>query len=177
MSSNTPKPKRIYLGKFIVLAVIAVLAGILVPYWYITNQSRDEQQIKNLISDLAENLSRTPQESTATALIKVKSIADAFTDPMTLAMDKYATGIYSRDRFFASLSRYRALVGEAQVAAADITVELTGKESARGYFSGSFSGKLKSGLSDKIVKDIDAEFVKINGKWKIKKLKFTNVLH
>lgn len=169
--------KRLYLGKYIVLAVIALSVGCAVPFWYLSQEKRDEYLIKDLIRTLAENLSRTPEESTATALLKVKSIADAFTDPMSCAMGQYAAGEFDRERLIGSLTRYRAMVGKAVVSAGDITLEVTGKMSARVYFSGSFSGTLKSGMHDRIVKDIDAELVKLDGRWKIKQIKFTNVLH
>ena len=146
-------------------------------FGYTLEDKRDEAAIKSLVAGLADNLSKTETESTASALIKVKAVADAFDDPMTLAMDKYAFGDYDRDRLLASMGRYRALVKSAKVSASDIRITITEKEKANGTFAGRFEGTLKSGPGDVIIKDIDAEFVKTDGRWKIKSLKFTNVLH
>lgn len=169
--------KRIYLGKWIVLLVVILAVGGYFLYWHLTAEKRDEAKIAMLVTSLAENLSKSDKESTATALLKVKAVADAFASPMSLAMDKYAFGEYDRDRLLASMGRYRALVKQAAVTAADIKITITAPDQAAGYFSGRFEGSLKSGPGDVIIKDIDAEFVKIDGRWKIKSLKFTNVLH
>ena len=169
--------QRINLGQIIVIAMLALAGAGAFLFGYTLEDKRDEAAIKSLVTGLADNLSKTETESTASALIKVKAVADAFADPMTLEMDKYAFGDYDRDRLLASIGRYRALVGSAKVTASDIRITITAKEKANGTFAGRFEGTLKSGPGDVIVKDIDAEFVKIDGRWKIKSLKFTNVLH
>ncbi len=170
-------PKRVYIGKYLVLAAVlaATLAALL--YWYITAEKRDEMLIKNVLTTLAADLSKSPSESTAAALLKVKGVAGAFAEPMTLAMDHYAAGSYDHERLLSSVGRYRAMVKQAAVTTSDITVELSDKTHARVYFSGRFSGELKSGMSDTIVKDIEAEFIKTNKHWRIKSMKFRNVLH
>ncbi len=80
-------------------------------------------------------------------------------------------------RLLASVGRYRAMVGKAQVSAADIIVEIISKERAQVHFSGRFAGELKNGISNNIIKDIEAEFIKIDGRWLIKSMIFRNVLH
>ncbi|MBR2357276.1 MAG: hypothetical protein IKA65_04540 [Lentisphaeria bacterium] len=169
--------KRIYIGKYLVLGFIALLVLGFVIYYAANASKRDEVRIKNVLTDLAGNLSKTPQESTATALLKVKSIAGAFDCPMTFGMDHYAAGSYDSDRLFASVGRYRTLIKKANVTASDISVELLDKTRAKVFFSGRFAGELKNGMSDTIIKDIEAEFIKINKHWRIKSMKFRNVLH
>ena len=168
---------RINLGQIIVITMLVLAGAGAFLFGYTLEERRDEAEIKSLVSGLADNLTQTETESTASALIKVKAVADAFADPMTLAMDKYAFGDYDRDRLLASMGRYRALVKSAKVSASDIRITITEKEKANGTFAGRFEGTLKSGPGDVIIKDIDAEFVKTEGRWKIKSLKFTNVLH
>lgn len=169
--------KKMYFGKYIfaVLLLLALAAG--AWYWYSSAEKRDEAIIAKLIDTLAADLSKNHKESTATALLKVKGIAGAFTDPMTLAMDRYAAGSYDRDRLLSSIGRYRTMIAQANVTASDITVEMTGKNSARAYFSGRFAGELKNSMSDTIVKDIEAELIKLDGRWLIRSMKFRNVLH
>lgn len=176
-SAKSAPPKRVYIGKYLVLAAVLATALAALIYWYTAAEKRDEVRIKNVLTTLAADLSKTPSESTATALLKVKSIAGAFADPMTFAMDQYAAGSYDHDRLLSSVGRYRTMVKQAAVTASDITVELPEKTHAKVYFSGRFSGELKSGMSDTIVKDIEAEFIKINKHWRIKSMKFRNVLH
>ena len=168
--------KKIYLGKYI-FTVLLLLAAAGVWYWYAVAGKSDEALIGKAIAALASDLSKNKQESTATALLKVKGIAGAFADPMTLGMDQYAFGSYDRERLLASIGRYRAMISRAEVTASDITVEMLDKEHAKVYFSGRFAGELKNGMSDTIVKDIEAESVKIDGKWLIKSMKFRSVLH
>ena len=168
---------RINLGQIIVIIMLVLAGAGAFIFGYTLEDRRDEAEIKSLVTGLAENLSKTENESTASALIKVKAVADAFADPMTLAMDKYAFGDYDRERLLASMGRYRALVKSAKVSASDIRITIAEKEKASGTFAGRFEGTLKSGPGDVIIKDIDAEFVKTEGRWKIKSLKFTNVLH
>ena len=165
------------MGKYIfaLLLLPAVVIGAL--YWYSAAGKRDEVLIGSLIDTLATDLSKNKQESPATALLKVKGIAGAFADPMTFSMDHYAFGSYDRDRLLSSIGRYRTMVGQAAVTASDITVEIIEKNRAKVYFSGRFAGELKNGMSDTIVKDIEAESVKIDGRWLIKSMKFRSVLH
>ena len=169
--------QRINLGQIIVITMLVLAGAGAFIFGYTLEDKRDEAAIKSLVTGLAENLSKNETESTASALLKVKAVADAFADPMTLAMDKYAFGDYDRERLLASMGRYRALVKSAKVSASDIRITITEKEKASGTFAGRFEGTLKSGPGDAIIKDIDAEFVKTEGRWKIKSLKFTNVLH
>ena len=169
--------KRIYLGKYIVLALLLLAAAAGGLYWYMTAEKRDEVLIKNMLNTLAEDLSKSDKESTATALLKVKGVAGVFADPMIFGMDRYAAGSYDRDRLLSSIGRYRTLIGKAEVTASDIIVEMQGKNQAKASFSGRFSGSLKNGMSDTIVKDIEAEFIKTDGKWLIRSMKFRNVLH
>lgn len=165
------------LARLIIIALLVLAGAGAFLFGYRWAEKRDEAQITESLTSLAVNLSKTESESTAAALLKVKAVADAFADPMSLAMDRYAFGDYDRDRLLASMGRYRALVRTAQVSASDIRVTLTAADKAAATFSGRFEGSLKSGPGDVIIKDIDAEFVKIDGRWKIKSLKFTNVLH
>lgn len=169
--------KRIYVGKYLLAAVLLVAAAAAFVWRYGSNNNSPEMQIRLLLTELAGNLSKAPQESTATAMIKVKSIADAFADPVDVAMDRYAFGKYDREKMLSSLGRYRALVGSAVVAVDDINIEVTGPGTASCSFSGKFSGTLKSGSSEKLIRDVDVELIAIDGNWKIKKLKFTKVLH
>ena len=124
-------PKRVYIGKYLVLAAVlaATLAALL--YWYITAEKRDEMLIKNVLTTLAADLSKSPSESTAAALLKVKGVAGAFAEPMTLAMDHYAAGSYDHERLLSSVGRYRAMVKQAAVTTSDITVELSDKTHAK----------------------------------------------
>ncbi|MBO5923576.1 MAG: hypothetical protein J6Q81_03595 [Lentisphaeria bacterium] len=176
MKQSRP-PKQVYLGKYIFSAIVllAILAGFL--YFGIGLSKRDEVLIKERLTTLAGDMSKSDKESTATALLKVKGIAGAFADPMTLAMDHYAAGKFDKERLFSSVTRYRTMIGKARVSASDIIVKITDKEHAEVNFSGKFSGELKNGMSDTIIKDIEAELVKIDGKWLIKSMKFRNVLH
>lgn len=176
MKKSKP-PRRIYLGKIIFFAVILLAVLAAAAYWGINVSKRDEVLIKEHLNTLANDLSKSDKESTATALLKVKGIAGAFADPMTLTMDQYAMGSYDHERLFASVTRYRSMIGKAQVSATDIIVKLIDKEHAEVYFSGKFAGELKNGMSDTIIKDIEAELVKIDGKWLIKSMKFRNILH
>ena len=168
--------KKIYIGKYIFFLLL-LLSAIGAWYWYAVAGKSDEALIGKVITTLANDLSKNKQESTATALLKVKGIAGAFADPMTLAMAHYAAGEFDKERLLSSAGRYRAMIGKAQVSASDITVEITGKTQAKVYFSGKFSGVLKNGMSDSVIKDIEANLIKIDGKWLIKSMKFSNVLH
>ena len=169
--------QSINLARVIMIAILVLAGAGAFLFGYRWAEKRDEAQITELLTTLAANLSKTESESTAAALLKVKAVADVFADPMSLAMDKYAFGDYDRDRLLASMGRYRALVRTARVSASDIRITITASDKANGTFAGKFDGSLKSGPGDVIIKDIDAEFVKIDGRWKIKSLKFTNVLH
>ena len=91
---------RINLGQIIVITMLVLAGAGAFLFGYTLEERRDEAAIKSLVTGLADNLSKTETESTASALIKVKAVADAFADPMTLAMDKYAFGDYDRDRVF-----------------------------------------------------------------------------
>jgi len=169
--------KRIYIGKYLLITGVVLLALAAYLIWNLTQERRDEVRIKNLLYTLSADLSKTSDESAATALLKVRGVTGAFADPMLFAMDHYAQGSYDRERLLASVTRYRTTIAQAQVTADDVVIKITAPEAASGYFSGKFSGTLKNGMSDKIIKDIDVEFIKIDGKWKIKSLKFSNVLH
>ena len=169
--------KRIYIGKYLLLAIVILLSTAAGLFWYFSQEKRDEAQIRNLLHSLTENLSKSPDESAAAALLKVKTITGALADPMLFAMDHYAQGSYDRERILSSVTRYRTMIKTAKVSADDIVITVNSDSTATGFFSGKFVGELKNGMSDKIIKDIDAEFVKIDGKWKIKSLKFTNILH
>ena len=169
--------KRVYVGKYLLAAVLLLSAAAAFMWRYWSNNNSPETQIRLLLTELAGNLSKTPQESTATALVKVKSIADAFANPVDVAMDQYAFGKYDREKILSSLGRYRALIGSAVVMADDINIKITGPGTACGSFSGKFSGTLKSGSSEKLIRDVDVELIALDGKWKIKTLKFTKVLH
>lgn len=176
MKKSKPS-KRVYLGKYIVWGgvLLAGLAAFL--FWSVTSAKSDEVLIRERLHALAGDLCKSEQESTAAALLKAQNIAGAFDEPMTLAMDNYAAGSYDHERLLASVGRYRAMVGKAQVSAADIIVEIISKERAQVHFSGRFAGELKNGISNNIIKDIEAEFIKIDGRWLIKSMIFRNVLH
>ena len=73
--------KRIYLGKYIVLALLLLAAAAGGLYWYMTMEKRDEVLIKNMLNTLAEDLSKSDKESTATALLNdVWYINNKFTE-------------------------------------------------------------------------------------------------
>ena len=169
--------RRIYLGKYLFTAAVLLAAAAALLYWKIGLSQRDEVLIREHLHTLANNMSKSDGESTAAALLKVKGIAGAFADPMTLAMAHYAAGEFDKERLLSSAGRYRTMIGKAQVSASDITVEFTGKTQAKVYFSGKFSGVLKNGMSDTIIKDIEANLIKTDGKWLIKSMKFSDVLH
>ena len=169
--------KRISPVKAVFSAVILLAAAAAVVCCCINIAKRDEVLIRERLHTLAGDLSKSDRESTASALIKVKGIAGAFTNPMTMAMDNYASGSYDHERLLASAGRYRSMIAASQVAAADITVEMIGKDRAKVYFTGRFSGTLKNGMSDTIIKDIEAELIKTDGRWLIGSMKFRNVLH
>ena len=174
---NSQPVKRIYLGKIIFAVIILLAVTAITVYCCITLSRRDEVIIKERLHTLADDLSKSAKESTATALLKVKGISGAFAYPMTLAMDNYAQGSYDHERLLSSAGRYRTMISTVQVTASDIIVEIAGKDRAKVYFSGRFAGTLKNGINDTIIKDIEADLIKLDGKWLIKSIKFRNVLH
>ena len=169
--------KRLYIGKYLLLAAVLLIAGGFALVYYLNAEKRDEAKIRTLLHTLAEDLSKNQQESAASSLLKIKSIANAFSDPASVAMDKYASGEFNNEQIISYAGKYRSLLQHAEVSVSDIQMSIQDKTSASGFFSGRFSGKTKSGMSDTIVKDIEAVFVKQNGKWQIKSIKFSNVLH
>ena len=177
MSSARKKtPQKIYLGKYIVPAILLTVCTLSVLSWYWGREKRDEILIRSLIGELAEDLSKTPQESTTQSLLKVKNIADAFNSPADIVMDIYAAGSFDSEQLFNHATRYRTMLQTASVSVDNINITVIDENNASGYFSGSFSGTTKNGLSDRIVKDIEVDLIKVNNKWKIKSLKFSNVL-
>ncbi len=169
--------KRLYIGKYLLLSAVLLLAGSFALFYYLNAEKRDEAKIRTLLHTLADDLSKNPQESAASSLLKIKSISNAFTDPASVSMDKYASGEFSNEQIISYAGKYRSLLRSAEVSVSDMQISIKDKTSANGFFSGRFSGKSKSGMSDTIVKDIEAVFVKQDGKWLIKSIKFSNVLH
>ena len=166
--------KRIYVGKFILIALLLAAAAICV-YFY--NANSDEKAIRKLLDTLVQDLSKTPGESTAAALLKVNSASTLFTDPLMLSMDKYASGSFSREQQLSHLGRYRTMIADARITISDLHLELKSPTEAAGYFSARFSGSMKNGMSDTIIKEVDIQFVKSGKKWLISSVQFRNILH
>lgn len=169
--------KRIYIGKYIVLAllILAVAGGIF--YWKYTRDHRDEVQIRKLIAELAQSLNKNSEESAAVAILKVKGIADSFVAPVDLQFGQYSTGTLDQEELLARAGRYRTMLADARVAVSDLVIVMQSPTQARLEFAGSFNGSTKNGMSHSVVKDIDGIAVKIDDRWKIKKLSFRDVLH
>ena len=118
--------KRIYIGKYLLLVALLRAGGIVAAVWHFTQEKRDEVRIQKLLYALADDLSKNPTESAATALLKVKAVTGAFAEPLLLSMDNYAQGSFDRERLLANVSRYRTMIAQAQVTIDDVNIKISG---------------------------------------------------
>ena len=95
--------KRIYVGKIIFITLLLAAAAAICIYFHHANS--DEKAIKKVLETLVQDLSKTPGESTATTLLKINSASSLLTDPLTLSMDRYASGSFSREQQISRLGR------------------------------------------------------------------------
>ena len=146
-------------------------------WWFWGRPENEETRIRRQVEELAAALCRTPSESAPTGLLKSKSVADAFTDPVSVTLDEYAGGSLTREQVLSRAMQYRALIDTASVSVAEIQVRVTGPGRAECTFSGRFSGTAKSGASHREVRDLSARFVKEEKGWKIQAIQFEKVLH
>ncbi len=167
---------RVYLGKYLATAALLLLAAGL-AVWFFYDSDSDETKIRRTVDQLAQALSKTPGESAATALLKVQTIVNSFEAPVDVAMGEYALGTYDAERLAASAGQYRTYIARATVSADDFEITRTAPDRAHGFFSGKFSGESKNGLTHTEVQDIEVTLVKIDGRWKIKNIRFRKVLH
>ncbi len=164
------RPKLLF---SIILFLLAVLAA---WYWFRVADS-DEARIRRTIEQLAEALNKTPGESAAAGLIKVKVVSDSFADPADITIGEYVNGSFSHENLTGRAMQYRSLTEQAKVAVADIRIKLVAPDKAQCSFGGKFSGRTKSGLSHEEVNDLDATLVKKDNRWKIQEIRFQKVLH
>ena len=166
---------KIYIGKYVFLAVIIMLAAAAVLPLILKHAQSDEAKAMKVLTLLAQNLSKNADESTASALIKVKSAASAFAYPATIAMDKYISGTYDEEAMLSTIGRYRSFIKNAHLSINDPEIKMQ-NDHAQITFSGKFSGTTKKALSETIVQDVTVDFIKLDGQWKIKNVRFSKVL-
>lgn len=145
-------------------------------YWFRVADS-DETRIRHAIRQLSEALNKTPKESAAIGLLKVKTVADSFADPADITIGEYVSGKFNRETVTGHAMQYRSLLEHATVSVSDLRVELTAPDRAHCVFNGKFSGRSKSGISHEEVNDLDAVLVKRDKRWKIQEIRFQKVLH
>ena len=171
------KKKKLYIGKYLLLAGVIIAAAAGGIFWYLFQEKRDEAKIIRNLQTLATDLSKSTEENPAMTLLKLKSCSDAFDFPATVSFSKSYSNEYDREKFTSSLGRYRALLKELDINISDIQVVLKDSENAEAVFSGQYNIKSKLGTSHSDVNDVTAVMVKIEGVWKIKRLHFSKVLH
>lgn len=171
------KRKKLYIGKYIPMILLLISALTLGSIWLFTREKRDEAKLLDTLETLAEDLSKNPNESAAAALIKVKSAASAFAYPADIAMGKYVAGSYDEEKMLASIGRYRSFIKTAKISVNDPEIITIQENYAQIIFSGKFSGTTKNSLSETVINDVTVDFIRLNGQWKIKSARFSQVLH
>ena len=171
------KKKKLYVGKYLLLAGLALLLTAGGIFWYLFQEKRDEAKIIRNLQTLAADLSKSSEENPAITLLKIKSCSDAFAFPSTISFGKNHSNEYDRERLTSSISRYRALFKELNISISDIQVTLKDSENADVIFSGQYTAESKLGSSHSDVNDVTAVMVKVDGSWKIKDLHLSKVLH
>ena len=166
---------RLDLRHLIVLA--AVIAAAVAAWWFWFRPETDETKVRRLFEELAVSLCRDPSENAPTGLLKSRSVAEAFADQVEVTLDEYAVGKWNNEQVLSHAMQYRAFLETANVAVSDIRVTITAPGRANCTFAGRFSGKSKSGVSHREVRDLSAELVAQDGRWKIKSIQFEKVLH
>ena len=159
------------------IALVLVLLAAAAVWWIWFRPETDEARIRRLFGELAESLCRDPSESTPTGLLKSRSVAETFTDPVEVTLDEYATGKLTQEQVLSHAMQYRAFLETANVSVSDLRITVTAPDRALCTFAGRFVGRSKSGASHREVRDLSAELVKVNNEWKIKSIQFEKVLH
>ena len=169
--------KKVYIGKYLVLAAILLLTAGGALYWYLTQEKRDEAKIIRHLQTLASDLNKSPDENPAVTLVKLKSCSEAFDFPCTVTFGNSQNGEYDKEAFTSSLGRFRALFKDMQISISDIQVELIDPNNARALFAGYYTLQSKLGSRHSDSNDVTAELVKGDRGWLIKSLHFSKVLH
>lgn len=159
------------------IALVLVLLAAAAAWWFWFRPETDETRVRRLFEELAESLCRDPSESAPTGLLKSRSVAETFTDPVEVTLDEYATGRMTHEQVLSQAMQYRAFLETASVSVSDVRVAFPAPDRALCTFAGRFVGKSKSGAGHREVRDLSAELVKEKNKWKIKSIQFEKVLH
>ena len=102
--------KRLYIGKYLLSAGIVLLLSAGIVFWYIFEEKREENKVLKVVNTLAEDVSKNSTENPAAALLKLKSVADAFDYPAGISVGKNFSAEYEREALLSALTRYRALL-------------------------------------------------------------------
>ena len=168
--------KRLYIGKYLLSAGIVLLLSAGIVFWYIFEEKREENKVLKVVNTLAEDVSKNSTENPAAALLKLKSVADAFDYPAGISFGKNFSAEYEREALLSALTRYRATLQRINLTLSDQSVEIS-ENTAVVQFS------LQYALEDKAasfrrtdVCDGSCLLVKKDGLWKIKNLQFSKIL-
>ena len=151
---------------------IAILAGYLaIRFW-----PGDERAIRKQLVLIEEAGSKAAAEQPIEALFKAKQIADLFADPCLLTVEsvQYA-GSYPRKQIQDRIVMVRAFYGQARVSLHDITIDITGTNTAVVRGTLRLRGEVKGeAIAD--VHELLAEMKKMGDTWLFTSVTIVEVL-
>ena len=157
----------------IVLFAAAVAAGA----WFLT-RDRDEAQIRALVADLTEHLSKSPTEAPGITLGKLAGLEKFFAPQVEFDFprEKFHRTVEARE-IAAKAGAYRNYFSEVKFRVSDLTFLARSGDTATaegvGLIRGRSSGRRES-VDDS--REIEMEFTRIGGKWRIRRITVREVL-
>jgi hypothetical protein len=157
-------------------AVIVLLTGGVV--WYFYSRNTPEAQLRKVVAELASCASKMPGDGGASAVLKVHSGAELFTDPARIEVaGTMFGGDISQAQIQSHLARYRSMMESAHVTVEVEEVLITGEKTGELSFTGTLRGRTKHGTEISEVRELRCEFaLNEDGKWKIRRLTAQNIL-
>lgn len=165
------------LFKMILLLAVLIGGGLAVWYFFFNRES-DEAQIRRVLSEIVENITKRGGDGTTSNLINSKALPKYFTSPCQVSLGGYIdSGFFTSESITNNAMRLRTMFKSITPAIKDLYLEIEpGGEAAVADFAASVRGVLNNGEHVDGVRDLRCKFVKVDGEWKVNNVNIREVL-
>jgi len=164
--------------KLLFIFVALILIGVTLVVFIFMKFHKDEYRIQKNLNILTSLVEKSENEAVVLSLAKVQKMGTFFMEDCQIEVGSPVPNIVGKEELISTASQLRQLVSSIGVKLSDVSIVLKNKTHAQSTFVVAVTVSSSLMERDEIYpRQLDLIWEKVNGTWKIKRVKTVNVLH